>query len=67
MQRVKALIDCDATRVVILLILLKTLELPHEPAFTTTQGLNGQVMMSAKESLKASHVVQYFEHLKPID
>ena len=50
MQRVKALINCSATSIFISLSLLRKLELPHEPAFTSTQGLNGQVMMSAKES-----------------
>ena len=67
MQRVKALIDCGATSIFISPSLLRKLELPHEPAFTSTQGLNGQVMMSAKESRKASLLVQYFEHLKPVD
>jgi len=67
MQRVKALIDCGATSICISPSLLRTLELPHEPAFTSTQGLNGQVMMSAKESRKASLLVQYFEHRKPLD
>jgi len=31
------------------------------------QSLNGQVMMSAMESRKASLLVQYFEDLKPVD
>jgi len=31
------------------------------------QVLNGKVMMSAKESRKASLLVQYFENLKPGD
>jgi len=67
MQRVKALIDCGATSIFISPSLLRKLELRHEPAFTSTQGLNGQVMMSAKESRKASLLVQYFEHLKIVD
>jgi len=67
MQQVKALIDCGATSIFISLSLLWKLELPHEPAFTSTQGLNGQVMMPATESQKASVLVQYFEHLKPVD
>jgi hypothetical protein len=67
MQRVKALIDCGAMSIFISPSLLRKLELPHEPAFTSTQGLNGQVMMSARESRKASLLVQYFEHLKPVD
>jgi hypothetical protein len=67
MHRVTALIDCGATSSFITPSLLRKLELPHEPAFTSTQGLNGQVIMSAKESRKASLLVQYFEHLKPVD
>jgi hypothetical protein len=67
MQRVKALIDCGATSIFISTSLLRKLKLPHEPAFTFTQALNGQVMMSAKESRKASLLVQYFEHLTPVD
>ena len=47
--------------------LLRKLELPHEPAFTSTEGLNGQVMMSPRESRTATLLVQYFEHLKPFD
>jgi hypothetical protein len=41
--------------------------MPHNPTFTSTQRLNGQVMMSAKDSRKASVLVQYFEHLKLVD
>jgi len=67
MQRVKALIDCGATSIFTSPSLLKKLQLPHEPAFTSTQGFNGQVIMSAKESRKASLLVQYFEHLKLVD
>jgi hypothetical protein len=67
MQLVKALIVCSAMSIFISPILLRKLELPHEPAFTSTQGLNGQVMMSAKASRKASLLVQYFELLKQVD
>jgi hypothetical protein len=67
MQRVKALIEGGATSIFISQSLLKILELPHEPAFTSTQGLNGQVKKSAMESRKSSLLVQYFEHLKPAD
>jgi len=67
MQLVKALIDRGAASIFITAILLMILELPHETAFTSTQGVNGQVMMSAKESRKASLLVQYVEHLKPVD
>jgi hypothetical protein len=47
--------------------LLRKLESPHEQAFTCTQGLNGEVIMSAKECRKASLFVQYFEHLKRVN
>jgi hypothetical protein len=67
MQQVNALIDTGATSIFILPSLLKKSELPHEPAFTSPQSLNGQVMMSARDSRKARFLVQYFEHLKPVD
>jgi hypothetical protein len=67
MQPVKALIDFGAMIIFILLSLLTKLELPHNPAFTSTQSLNGQVIISAKESRKASLVVWYVENLKPVD
>jgi hypothetical protein len=47
--------------------LLRKLELPHKPAFTSTQGHNCQVMMSPMESRTATLLVQYFEQLKPFD
>jgi hypothetical protein len=67
MQRVNAQIDCGSSSILISPNLLRKLELPHEPAFTFTQGLNGEVMLSAKESRKASLFVQYFEHRKQLD
>jgi len=66
-QRVQELIDCGAMSIFILPSLLRKLELPHEPAFTSTQGPNGHVMMSAKESRKASLLPQYVEYLEPDD
>jgi hypothetical protein len=67
MQRVKELIDCGATSIFRSPSLLRKLELPHEPAFISTPGLNCQVMMSARESRKASLEDQYLEHLEPVD
>jgi len=58
MQRVKAQIDCGAMNIWISPSLLRKLELPYEPAFNSTLGLNGQVMMSAKDSRKASLLIQ---------
>ena len=66
-QRVKERIDCGATSIFIWPSLLRKLQLPHEPAFTSTKGLNTQVMMSARERQKASLLVQYFEHRKLVD
>jgi len=62
MQRVKGLIHCGATSIFISPSLLWKLTLPHDPGFTSTQGLDVQVMMSANESQKASLLVQYFVH-----
>jgi len=67
MQRVKSPMHCTAMGIFISPSLLRKLELPHEPAFTSTEGLNGQVMMSPRESRTATLLVQYFEHLKPFD
>jgi hypothetical protein len=67
MQRVKTLLDGGARSIIISPNLLWKPELPHEPAVTSTQGPNGQVMMSAKEIRNASHLVQYLKHLKPVD
>jgi hypothetical protein len=67
MQQVTAFIDYGATSIFISPSLLRKLEIPYEPAFTSTHGLDGQVMMSTQESRKASLLVQYFEHHKPVD
>jgi hypothetical protein len=67
MQLVKALIDWSVTNLLISPTVLRNLELPNEPAFTSTQGLNRQLMMSAMESRKASLLVHDFEHLKVVD
>jgi hypothetical protein len=60
MQRVKALIDCGATSIIISLTLLRKLELPHKPALTSTQGVNGHVMMSARQ-------VSWFSNLNTLN
>jgi hypothetical protein len=67
MQRGKELIDCSTTSIFISPSLLRKLELPHNTAFTSTQSLNGQVMISARESGMASLLVEHFEHLEPVD
>jgi len=47
--------------------LVRQLGLKDEPASTSTQGLNSHVMVSAHESQGTSIVVQYFEHLAPVN
>jgi hypothetical protein len=47
--------------------LLSKLEWLHGPAFTTTQYLNGQVMISAKENQKASLLSHNYGQLKPVN
>jgi hypothetical protein len=49
------------------LSLFRKLQLPDQLAFTSNWGFDGQVMMSSRESRKASLFGQYFEHLKPDD
>jgi len=67
MEQVKALIECAATSIFRSLSLLRKLELPLTPVFTSTQHPNDQVMISPKGSLKASLLVHYFKLLKPVD
>jgi len=67
MQRVVALLDYGATTIIISPCLLKTIELPHGTAFTSTHGVNLLVKISATESRKPCLKVQYFEQLKPVD
>jgi hypothetical protein len=67
MHQVKAVINPGATSICISRSLLRRLQSSHKPAFTSSPGLNGQVMMSPKDSRKASLLVQYFELLKPVD
>jgi hypothetical protein len=64
MKRVKAIIDCGVTSIVISPSLLAKLKLPRDPVFTSNNGHNGLVMMSAQESRKAGLLVQYIEHSK---
>jgi len=52
MHRLRALIECVASSIFMTLRLLQLLRLPHEPAFTSTQGLNGQLIISVKESAR---------------
>ena len=63
MQRVRALIDCGATSIVMAPRLLKKLGISHEVAHITTLGLGGQIVQHGKDSRKTSTTVQYMEHL----
>jgi hypothetical protein len=67
MHRAIALIDHGSTSTLISLSLLGPLELTHEPAVTSTHGLNRGVMLSAKESRKANHLVQHYAHHTQVD
>jgi hypothetical protein len=66
MQRVRALIDCEATSIFMAARLLKKLGISHEEAHITTHGFGGQIMQHAKDSRKTSITVQYMEHLAPV-
>jgi len=59
--------DCGTTSIFILMCPVRKLDLPHESAFTFTQNLNGQIMMSEKECRKARLLVQYFAYYEPVD
>jgi hypothetical protein len=67
MQCVQTLIDCGVTSIFMALRLLRQLGLKYEPAFTSTQGLNGEMMMSVQESQKTCFSVEYYKHLAPVD
>jgi len=66
MQRVRALIDCGATSIFMARRLRKLLGLAHEPAYVTTQDLNGQLLAHASGSQKTAFTVQQMEHLSPV-
>jgi hypothetical protein len=65
--RVKALIDCGATRIFASPKLIEILGLQTQQAHTTTYGLDGKVMSHAKDSRKTRLSVSYFEHEQPVD
>jgi len=66
MQHVRALIDCGVTSIVMAPRLRKRLGLAEEPAYVTTLGLHGQVMAHVSDSRKTEFMVQYMEHLSPV-
>ena len=66
LQRIRALIDCGATKIFISPQLLNRLGLPHEAAHITTHCLDGQVIAHAREIRKTAMTVQYMDHLAPV-
>jgi len=66
LQRIRALIDCGAASIFISPQLLNRLGLPYEAAHITTHGLDGHVIVHARESRKTAITVQYMDHLAPV-
>ena len=66
MQSMRAVINCGMTSIFMTLTLRKRLGLADEPAYVTTPGLNGQVMAHTSGSQKMAFMVQYMEHLLPV-
>jgi hypothetical protein len=67
MQRVGALIDCVATSILSAPRLRRRLGIRDEPALTATVGLDGRVMVEAKDSRKATISVRYLDQLAPVE
>ena len=66
LQRIRALSDCRATSICIAPQLLNILGLPHQAAHITTHGLDGQVIVHARECCKTVIMVHYSDHLAPV-
>jgi len=66
MQRMQALIDCGTMNILMSPRLRKRLGLPDQPAYVTTLGLSGHAKAHACESRKTAFMVQYMEHLSPV-
>jgi len=67
MQRVRALIDRGATSIFMAPRLRRRLWIRDEPALTATVGLDGRLMVEAKDSWKTTIVVRYLDQLAPVD
>ena len=67
MQRVRALIDCGATSIVMAPRLLKRLGISHEAAHITSFSLDGGVMQPAKDSRKTQIKIHYLDYLAPVN
>jgi len=63
LQRIRALIHCGATTIVISPQPLNRLGLTHDAAHNTTHCLDGQEIAHVRESRKTAMTVQYMDHL----
>jgi hypothetical protein len=68
MKTVRALINCRATLIFASPQMVERLGLEDlaAPAYTTTRGIDGKVIMEARESRKLTLKVQYFDYLAGI-
>jgi len=66
MQRLRALIDCGTTNIIMSPRLRKWLGLADEPASITALSFKGQVVAHASDSQKTAFMIQYMEHLSPV-
>lgn len=68
LKTARALIDCGATSIFVSPQLLERLGLERltVPAYTTTQSIDGKVIMNARESRKIGLNIQYFDYLAGI-
>ena len=68
LKTVRVLIDCGATSIFISPLLVERLGLENltVPAYTTTEGIDGKIIMDARESRKLTLNIQYFDYLAGI-
>jgi len=66
-KTVRALIDCGATSVFVSPRLVERLGIEDQmkPAFTTTRGIDGKILVDARDSQKVDLNVQYLSYLAP--
>jgi len=62
-----ALVDCSATSIFVSPQLVERLRVSTSPVHVATYGLDGKVLMHARDSLKTAISVQYFDYLAPIE
>jgi len=63
---IQTLIDCGATSIFMSPQLLNRLRLLHKAVHITTHGVDGQVIVHARESRKMATTVQYMDYLAPV-